>query len=50
MSDVIEQNIFNSVKNVNLNKVLGYKKDGEAHYFLDTYDLKEDDLKTVKQP
>ncbi len=50
MSDVIEQNIFNSVKNVNLNKVLGYKKDGETHYFLDTYDLKEDDLKTVKQP
>lgn len=39
-SDVIEQNIFNSVKNVNLNKVLGYKKDGEAHYFLDDYDIK----------
>ncbi len=37
MSDVIEQNIFNSVKNVNLNKVMGYKKDGESYYFLDTY-------------
>ncbi len=37
-SDVIEQNIFNSVKNVNLNKVIGYKKDGESHYFLDGYE------------
>ncbi len=36
-SEVIEQNIFNSVKNVNLNKVLGYKKDGEVYYFLDDY-------------
>ena len=39
-SDVIERNIFNSVKNVNLNKIIGYKKDGEAHHFLDTYDNK----------
>lgn len=38
-SDVIEQNIFNSVKNVNLNKVLGYKKDGMTHYFLDEYEI-----------
>lgn len=37
-SDVIEQNIFNSVKNVNLNKVIGYKKDGKTHHFLDTYE------------
>lgn len=37
-SDVIERNIFNSVKNVNLNKVIGYKRDGEAYHFLDTYD------------
>ena len=37
-SDVIEQNIFNSVKNVNLNKVLGYKKDKVTHYFLDDYE------------
>lgn len=37
-SDVIEKNIFNSVKNVNLNKILGYKKDGEDHYFLDDYE------------
>lgn len=33
----IEQNIFNSVKNVNLNKVIGYKKDGETYHFLDRY-------------
>ncbi|MBO5092820.1 MAG: tRNA 2-thiocytidine biosynthesis protein TtcA [Lachnospiraceae bacterium] len=38
MSDVIERNIFNSVKNVNLNKIIGYKKDGQAHHFLDTYE------------
>lgn len=37
-SDVIERNIFNSVKNVNLNKIIGYKKDGTAHHFLDTYE------------
>lgn len=37
-SDVIERNIFNSVKNVNLNKVIGYKQDGEVHHFLDTYE------------
>lgn len=37
-SGVIEQNIFNSVKNVNLNKVIGYKKDGKTHHFLDTYE------------
>ena len=37
MSDVIERNIFNSVKNVNLNKIIGYKQDGQAHHFLDTY-------------
>ena len=37
-SDVIERNIFNSVKNVNLNKIIGYKKDGETHHFLDTYE------------
>ncbi|MCI9428959.1 MAG: tRNA 2-thiocytidine biosynthesis protein TtcA [Lachnospiraceae bacterium] len=36
-SSFIEQNIFNSVKNVNLNKVIGYKKDGEIYHFLDRY-------------
>ena len=33
----IEMNIFRSVENVNLNTVIGYKKDGERHHFLDNY-------------
>lgn len=33
----IEMNIFRSVENVNLNTVIGYKKDGERHHFLDEY-------------
>lgn len=36
-SDVIERNIFSSVQNVNLNKIIGYKKDGEGHNFLEDY-------------
>lgn len=36
-SDIIETNIFNSTKNVNLDMLLGYKKDGVKHHFLDTY-------------
>ena len=36
-SPVIEKNIFRSVENVNLNTVIAYKKDGEKHHFLDTY-------------
>ena len=34
----IEKNIFRSVENVNLNTVIGYKKDGVRHHFLDEYD------------
>ena len=34
----IEKNIFRSVENVNLNTVIGYKKDGGRHHFLDEYD------------
>lgn len=34
----IEQNIFRSVENVNLNTVIAYKKDSVKHHFLDTYD------------
>ena len=34
----IEKNIFRSVENVNLNTVIGYKKDGFRHHFLDEYD------------
>ena len=38
ISDVIELNIFNSVKNVNLRKTIGYRKDGEIYHFLDDYE------------
>lgn len=34
----IDYNIFKSIDNVNLNCVLGYKKDGEYINFLDNYD------------
>ena len=35
---VIENNIFRSVENVNLNTVIAYKKDGVKYHFLDNYD------------
>lgn len=37
-SDVIDQNIFTSVRNINLRTVIGYHKDKEAYNFLDDYD------------
>lgn len=40
VSDVIETNIFNSTRNVNLDMLLGYKQEGKKHYFLDTYEDK----------
>ena len=33
----VENNIFKSVENVNLNTIIEYKKDGERHCFLDDY-------------
>ena len=33
----IEANIFNSMENVDLGAVLGYKKDGIRHSFLEEY-------------
>ena len=36
--DRIDDNIFRSMHNVNMNSILGYKKDGKAHSFLDGYD------------
>lgn len=36
-SDIIEQNIFRSVHNINLRTVIGYHKDGETYHFLDDY-------------
>ena len=37
-SDVIENNIFKSVHNINLRTVIGYHKDGEYYNFLDDYE------------
>lgn len=37
-SPVVEKNIFRAASNVALDKVLGYKKDGVYHNFLDTYE------------
>ena len=36
----VEENIFKSVENVNLDTVVAYKSKGEKHHFLDTYDEK----------
>lgn len=36
----IDHNIFKSMENVNMDCILGYKKDGEKHSFLDDYDEK----------
>lgn len=38
-SKMIDKNIFNSVGNVNLDTIIGYKKNGEKYSFLDDYDL-----------
>ena len=37
-SDVIESNIFRSVENINLRKIVGYQKDGQMYHFLDDYE------------
>lgn len=34
----VEKNIFKAPSNVNVDKVIGYKKDGKMHSFLDDYD------------
>ena len=36
---LVESNIFGSVENVNLRKIIGYQKDGEKRTFLDDYRL-----------
>jgi tRNA(Ile)-lysidine synthase TilS/MesJ/rhodanese-related sulfurtransferase len=38
----VAKNIFRSVENVNLSTVIAYKKDGEKHHFLDSYDEKSE--------
>ncbi|MDY4694310.1 MAG: ATP-binding protein [Blautia sp.] len=40
-SSVIESNIFNCVRDINLRTVIGYHKDGEYYNFLDDYEEKE---------
>lgn len=39
-SEYIDQNIFNSVANINLSQIIGYRKDDENYNFLDDYDQK----------
>lgn len=39
--DKVDMNIYNSTKNVNLNTLISYVKDGQVHHFLDEYDLKD---------
>lgn len=36
----VESNIFNSVSNVHLDTLIGYKQGGQKHHFLDAYDSK----------
>ncbi|MDE6408503.1 MAG: tRNA 2-thiocytidine biosynthesis TtcA family protein [Anaeroplasmataceae bacterium] len=40
---LVEKNIFKSAYNVNLNKIIGYKKDDEMISFLDEYDKKKEE-------
>lgn len=37
----IDYNIFKSMENINLNQILGYKKEEQKYFFLDDYDKKE---------
>ena len=39
-SQNIDMNIYNSTKNVNLNSIISYVKDGEVHHFMDDYEKK----------
>lgn len=43
-NDTVEENIFSAATNVNMDKIVGYKKDGIRHTFLEEYD-KEDNKK-----
>ena len=38
--DRVDYNIYNSTKNVNLNTIISYEKDGEVHHFMDDYEEK----------
>lgn len=41
LSPYIEDSLFKSVANVNLDAVLGYRKGDEKYYFLDDYDMQK---------
>ena len=43
-NESVDYNIFKALDNINLNCVLGYKKDGKYKSFLDDYDIKENDV------
>ena len=38
--DKVDMNIYNSTKNVNLNTLISYVKDGEVYHFMDDYENK----------
>ena len=40
-NDTVEENIFSAATNVNMDKIVGYKKDGVRHTFLEEYDKKD---------
>jgi len=40
-NDNVEKNIFAAASNVNMNMIIGYKKDGKKYSFLDNYDEEE---------
>ena len=41
-NDNVEKNIFSAASNINMNMILGYKKDGVKYSFLDEYDQEVD--------
>ncbi len=43
-NDNVEKNIFSAASNINMNMILGYKKDGIKHSFLDDYDQEGDSI------
>ena len=40
--DMVDMNIYNSNKKVNLNTLISYVKDEEIHHFMDDYDKKKE--------
>lgn len=42
--DKVDMNIYSSTKNVNLNTLISYVKDGKVHSFMDDYDKNKKNL------